>query len=124
MVDDRTLNSLRKGVVEGATLALMRDREVYGRDLAATLVGLGLISSAGTMYPVLGRLREAGKVETAWEESVKGPPRRYYRLTARGHEALCDFARDWTIISNGVLSVLAERPNKSTESNDDEGSRA
>lgn len=123
MLDERTLNSLRKGVVEGATLALMRDREVYARDLAATLVDLGLISSVGTMYPVRGRLREAGKVETTWEESVKGPPRRYYRLTALGHEALDDFARGWTMISNGVLSVLAQSPN-SSGGDDDEGRSA
>lgn len=121
MVDDRTLNSLRKGVVEGATLALMRDREIYGRDLAATLVDLGLISSAGTIYPVLGRLREAGKVETAWEESVKGPPRRYYRLTAQGYEALDDFTRGWKMIAKGVFSVLTERPNSI---DDDEGKLA
>lgn len=119
MVDVRTLNSLRKGVVEGATLALLRDREVYGRDLAMTLVNLGLISSAGTMYPVLGRLREAGKVETAWEESVKGPPRRYYRLTSQGHVALDDFTRGWTMISDGVGSVLAEGPISSKDDNDE-----
>ncbi|QAY58629.1 PadR family transcriptional regulator [Microbacterium protaetiae] len=107
MVDDRTLNSLRKGVVEGVTLALMRDREVYGRDLASTLVELGLISSAGTMYPVLGRLRESGKVETTWEQSMKGPPRRYYRLTTRGQEALDDFTLGWRMISNGVASVFS-----------------
>jgi PadR family transcriptional regulator PadR len=114
MVDDRTLNSLRKGVVEGAALALMRDREVYGRVLAARLVDLGLISSAGTMYPVLGRLREAGKVETTWEESVKGPPRRYYRLTAQGHDALDDFMRGWALISNGVSAVLPKPPAQPT----------
>lgn len=101
------MNSLRKGVVEGVTLALMQEREVYGRDLAATLVELQLISSAGTMYPVLGRLRDAGKVETSWEQSVKGPPRRYYRLTSLGQEALSDFSQGWATISAGVTSVLA-----------------
>lgn len=113
MVDDRTLNSLRKGVVEGVTLALVSDSEVYGRDLAARLVDLGLISSAGTMYPVLGRLREAGKVETTWEESLKGPPRRYYRLTTDGRDALESFAQGWEIISGGVRSVLDGRVNQS-----------
>jgi PadR family transcriptional regulator, regulatory protein PadR len=44
---------------------------------------------AGTIYPILQRLREAGWVTSRWENpedaNVEGrPPRRYYRLTMEG----------------------------------------
>lgn len=55
--------------------------------------GLG----AGTIYPILRRLEDAGCVIGAWEpvavsRSEGRPPRRYYRLTASG-EALLATAR-------------------------------
>ena len=40
-----------------------------------------LVTSEGTVYPLLTRIRKEGLVETLWEESPQGPPRRYYRLT-------------------------------------------
>jgi len=41
---------------------------------------------AGTVYPVLDRLEQAGWVESHWEDSNdrSGPRRRYYRLTGEG----------------------------------------
>ncbi len=48
----------------------------------------GLIAGEGTIYPLLARLRLNGLVQTTWEESAQGPPRRYYRLTEAGDIAL------------------------------------
>lgn len=44
---------------------------------------------AGTIYPILQRLRDAGWVRDRWEDPepahIEGrPPRRYYRLTMEG----------------------------------------
>jgi PadR family transcriptional regulator, regulatory protein PadR len=52
--------------------------------------------SAGTVYPILRRLEEAGCVSGAWEPVARSreegrPPRRYYRLTQAG-EALLESA--------------------------------
>jgi Transcriptional regulator PadR-like family len=33
------------------------------------------------LYPLLGRLRREGMVQSSWRESASGPPRRYYRIT-------------------------------------------
>ena len=44
----------------------------------------GMVTSEGTIYPLLGRLRRDGLVESTWHESPTGPPRRYYRLTDAG----------------------------------------
>jgi len=54
----------------------------------------GLVTSEGTVYPLLTRLREEGLVETTWEESRQGPPRRYYRITNDGRDALKHSSRN------------------------------
>lgn len=51
--------------------------------------------AAGTMYPILRRLEDAGCVTGAWEpvsvSRAEGrPPRRYYRLTGAGEALLAE----------------------------------
>lgn len=104
---DRVQTNLRKGVLEWCALAIMRKGDVYGRDLARTLVDLGLLASEGSLYPLLARLRESGWVETRWQESSVGPPRRYYRLTAAGSDALVEFEEIWRGLAASVESALA-----------------
>jgi PadR family transcriptional regulator PadR len=65
------------------------------------------VTSEGTIYPLLSRLRRDGLVETTWRESESGPPRRYYRLTREGQRALDTFVRDWTRFRDAVDAVLA-----------------
>jgi PadR family transcriptional regulator PadR len=104
------LSQLRRGVVEYCVLALLRDDERYGFELAKMLGDLGgLVTSEGTIYPLLGRLRRDGAVETTWRESTSGPPRRYYRLTHQGRSTLDEFTLEWQRFRDGVDHVLAER---------------
>ena len=44
---------------------------------------------AGTLYPILMRLADAGWLETRWEEPITAgrPPRHMYRLTVEGRLA-------------------------------------
>lgn len=104
----RLLVNLRKGVVEPCVLAVMRQGEVYGVDLARRLVAAGLLASEGTLYPVLARLRTSGLVTTRWEESPSGPPRRYYRLTAAGERAVTEFDTTWRGFARAVTTILEE----------------
>ncbi|MBU4213265.1 MAG: PadR family transcriptional regulator [Actinobacteria bacterium] len=60
----------------------------------------------GTLYPLLGRLRKAGWVDTTWQESPTGPPRRYYHLTADGKRALAEFIRLWGPFRDAVDTAL------------------
>ena len=66
----------------------------------------GLLSSEGTIYPLLGRLRRSGAVETTWRESPTGPPRRYYRLTDRGEQMLEQFTDQWARFRDAVDVLL------------------
>ena len=76
------ISQLRRGVLEFCVLALLREGERYSFDLVRALGDAdGLVTSEGTLYPLLGRLRREGLVQSTWRESASGPPRRYYRIT-------------------------------------------
>lgn len=64
------------------------------------------MTSEGTIYPLLSRLRRDGLVTTTWRESVAGPPRRYYRITPAGSTALTAFTADWTGFRDAVDALL------------------
>lgn len=102
------LTELRRGVLEHCVLAVMRQQETYAYEIVRALSDSGgLMTSEGTIYPLLSRLRRDGLVQTTWRESESGPPRRYYRLTSQGQRALDAFVRDWTRFRDAVDAVLA-----------------
>lgn len=104
---ERTISQLRRGVLEFCVLALLRETERYSFDLVRALGDAeGLVTSEGTLYPLLGRLRREGLVQSSWRESASGPPRRYYRITAAGDAALEGFTSQWTRFRDSVDSVL------------------
>ena len=57
-------------------------------------------------YPLLSRLRRAGRIGTSWRESPTGPPRRYYTLTPDGELSLEQFRVQWTAFRTGVDRIL------------------
>src|SRR5215208_4193262 len=93
---DALLAQMRRGTLQYCVLALLADEERYGFDLVKALAEVdGMVTSEGTIYPLLSRLRRDGLVESTWQESPTGPPRKYYRLTDSGRVALEGFAREW-----------------------------
>ena len=48
------------------------------------LAGTEFATQEGTLYPLLSRMRREKLVDYEWQESESGPPRKYYRLTAKG----------------------------------------
>lgn len=98
---------LRKGVLELAILALLRDEARYGGEIVADLASRrGLDASPGTVYPLLTRLRSADLLSATWQESPVGPPRKYYSLTSAGHKALSAMAGSWRELSGAVDELL------------------
>jgi PadR family transcriptional regulator PadR len=103
------ITQMRRGTLEYCVLALLRDQARYGFDLVRTLADAdGLITSEGTIYPLLSRLRRDGLVTTAWHESPSGPPRRYYQLTPDGHQALELFTTEWNRFTQAVNRLLTQ----------------
>lgn len=105
--DDQMLTHLRRGVLEFCVLSLLAGRARYGLDIARELTQDGvLMSSEGTLYPLLARLRRAGWVSTSWQESTEGPPRRYYFLTEDGADVLEGFRPAWKSFRDAVDAAL------------------
>ena len=105
----KLLAQLRRGSIQYCVLALLRDRDRYGFELTRELAEAdGLVTSEGTVYPLLARLRQEGLVDTSWRESSQGPPRRYYRLTPAGHQAVDAFTEQWRRFRDAIDQVLDE----------------
>jgi PadR family transcriptional regulator PadR len=100
---DALLAQMRRGTLIYCVLAILEDEERYGFDLVRSLADVdGMVTSEGTIYPLLSRLRREELVETTWRESSAGPPRRYYRLTDAGRIALAAFRREWSRFRDAV----------------------
>lgn len=101
------VSQLRRGILQFCVLALLRDGERYAFELVRELCDAhGLVTSEGTIYPLLSRLRKEGWVNTVWKESDSGPPRRYYTLTATGRRALDEFVGEWGPFKTAVDNLL------------------
>ena len=101
------ISQLRRGVLQFCVLALLREGERYSFDLVRALGDAdGLVTSEGTLYPLLGRLRREGLVQSNWRESTSGPPRRYYRITPDGDAALQAFANQWERFRDSVDTLI------------------
>lgn len=99
---------LRRGLLELCVLAVLRRGESYAFDIVRVLSEAGeLLTSEGTIYPLLARLREQRLASTTWRESASGPPRRYYRLTDAGRRALVDLSGDWMRFRDAVDALVA-----------------
>src|SRR5258705_13990347 len=76
---------LRKGCLELAILGILWPERLYGLEILRRLEkDSDLALSAGTVYPLLARLKAAGLLESEGGEADVGHPRKYYRLPAAG----------------------------------------
>lgn len=106
---ERIATNLRKGILEFGVLGLLAKRQMYGLELAQELKSRELISSDGSLYPLLARLRENGLIAPADSAEVSERPRRYYALTSAGREHLAAFAIVWVSITPSINELLEGR---------------
>lgn len=106
--DGPDLAQLRRGVVQHCVLALLAHEPRYSYDLVTELgEHAPLVTSEGTIYPLLSRLRKQGLVTTSMRDSELGPPRRYYELTDAGRARLAAFRRTWVAFRDATDTVLS-----------------
>ena len=100
---------MRKGSTTVLVLTLLAERPMYGYQLVKELKqrsGGYFDLKEGTLYPALHRLEKDGLVRSEWEETARGPARKYYRLTEKGRQALAKSTEEWSTFARKLLSVL------------------
>jgi PadR family transcriptional regulator PadR len=107
MSGDPGMTELRRGVLGPCVLALLDERPRFGLELVRELAATGgLLTSDGTVYPLLSRLRDAGLVTSEWHDPAGERARRYYSITDVGRDQLKSFRADWTDFAATVAVVL------------------
>ena len=100
--DSNIRSQMRKGILEYCVLLLLNRQRAYPSDIINGLSEANLIVVEGTLYTLLNRLRKEGKLSYEWEESPKGPPRKYYFITETGKETLQEMSEAWDEIVENV----------------------
>lgn len=98
----------KKGVLELCVLSLLKKRDRYGYEISEYLAGHIPISD-GTVYPILRKLRTDGLLTTYLQEESGGPPRKYYKLTALGHETYEADRAEYLKFAQTVQNLLEEK---------------
>jgi PadR family transcriptional regulator PadR len=91
---------LNSGLVSLVLLAVLdrSDEDLYGYDIVKRLQRANegeLLFKEGSVYPVLRTLSANGLLVSRVVPSQSGPPRRYYKITAHGREALASWQNIW-----------------------------
>ncbi len=113
MTEEHWPSEWLRGVLGVCVLRILADGSSYGYAIIQRLAesGLGTVKG-GTLYPLLGRLEEAGHVEVEWRPGDGGPGRKYYALTDRGRREAAAQAARWAAFTETTRALTdgARRP--------------
>jgi len=96
---------MRKGILEYCTLSILSKGDAYASEIIKELKTAELIVVEGTLYPLLTRQKNTGLLSYRWEESTQGPPRKYYRLTDKGQDALTELDKSWNNLTHSIKKI-------------------
>ena len=77
-------SQMRKGYLEYCILLIINKKPAYVSD------------------PLLSRLKNNGILQYEWQESLSGPPRKYYELTESGKAFLAELETGWEELANAI----------------------
>ena len=95
-------SQMRKGYLEYCILLIISKKPAYVSDIIGELKDARMIVVEGTLYPLLTRLKNNGILTYNWQESVSGPPRKYYALTESGHAFLAELESGWEDLAHAI----------------------
>ena len=104
---DALLAQMRKGTLQYCVLALLADEERYGFDLVRSLAETdGMVTSEGTIYPLLSRLARDGFLTSEWVADEAPHPRKYYRLSPAGRGRLNNMCREFDAFTTKIERLM------------------
>ena len=100
--------SLTGASVSAIILSILKDSDSYGYAIiqkVRRLSGGEVEWAAGSLYPVLHRMKTNGWIDDYWVEKEGERRRRFYRITKSGLRALEKEKKKWMTV-HGVLAQL------------------
>jgi PadR family transcriptional regulator PadR len=101
---------IRKGSTRLAVLQLVSERERYGYEIISAIrdrTNGALEVAEGNVYPALHALEADGYITSTWRQVEPGvPPRKYYRITARGRELRSMLVTEWREFAGAIARLL------------------
>jgi PadR family transcriptional regulator PadR len=101
-------SNFMNGVPELLVLHCLRDREMYGYELAQEIKGRTdavVTLGEGVLYPVLHALERKGALSSR-RKAVQGRSRVYYALTPKGEKRLDGLTDTWTTLAGAIGRVM------------------
>ena len=95
----------KKGVLELVVMIVVSKQDIYGYELVKQVCEVVQVNE-GTIYPLLKRMTNEKYFETYLRESTEGPPRKYYRITPLGLDAMNQLKSDWLQFSKQINQFI------------------
>ena len=101
--------SLLQGTLDLLILKALSAGELHGLAVSRRIeqiTGGTFVVQAGSLFPALHRLEEAGWLAAAWESSENNRRAKYYHLTRSGHRQLVEEIAEWRHIALSITRAL------------------
>jgi PadR family transcriptional regulator PadR len=98
-----------QGALELLILKILRRDVNHGFAIASQIQRTSddvLKVEAGSLYPALHRMTEAGLLKAEWRVTEAGRRARFYELTAKGRRTLDAAEKRWLSVSAAVAKIL------------------
>jgi len=102
-------DQMRKGSTEILILSLLVEEPMYGYQLSQELKrrsGGYFAMKEGLLYPTLHRMTQEGLVTSEWRHAGAARRRKYYAVTAKGHQVLSEQSAEWRTFTEELLRLL------------------
>ena len=99
-----------QGALELLVMKILRHRPNHGFAISSYIEQTSdeiLRVEAGSLYPALHRMTEAGLLIAEWRVSQAGRRARFYELTAKGRRKLAVAEKRWRAVSGAVAKILS-----------------
>ena len=109
MIDNKLTSDLLRGHTDTIILKFLTDGDKYGYEitkLVYELSGHEYELKEATMYSSLKRLEQDGHISSYWGDETQGGRRKYYHLTASGHEHYQSNMRNWNYAKHLLEKLL------------------
>jgi PadR family transcriptional regulator PadR len=100
---------LLQGTLDLLILKALSTGELHGLGVSRRIeqiTGGTFCVQAGSLFPALHRLQEAGWLSAAWEASENNRRAKYYRLTRAGRKQLDEEIAEWRHIALSITRAL------------------